>query len=112
MFTPLFVPFTGMIKLTNKLLLFQANTPLLRSATMVTHFTQRSMHHFGLDFLKASIGPVIHQLIDRQTSFETERSHVSEKTSDKELGASVKECVKWCNDMWTSIYNRRDECPQ
>ena len=70
------------------------------------------MAYVGQEFINASVGPVIHQLIDRNIYFETERTNVSDKVSDKELGASVKECVKWCDEIWTNIYNRRDECPQ
>ena len=64
------------------------------------------------EFINASVGPVIQQLIDRNIYFETERTNVRDNVSDRELGSGVKECVKWCAEMWTNIYNRRDDCPQ
>ena len=99
------------MKMTHFHLKTEAGT-LLRETSPATYWAQRAFAFLGQDFINASVGPVIQQLVDRNIYFETRRTNVSDKVSDKELGSGVKECVKWCDEMWTNIYNRRDECPQ
>lgn len=70
------------------------------------------MVFYARAFLDASIGKVVRAMCERGVVFETERAYCSDKVTDKELALGVTQLVKWCEEIWTNIYNNRAECPQ
>lgn len=70
------------------------------------------MIFYARSFLEASIGKVVRTMCERNVTFETERAYCPEKVTEKELGGGVAHLVKWCQEIWTTIYNNRAECPQ
>ncbi|KAF8311202.1 Rho GTPase activation protein [Clavulina sp. PMI_390] len=88
------------------------SNPLFRLTTTLTLVVQRTLIRYGDAFLRVSIGPIIRNIIEQNVCFVADRGLETDRISDKELANGAKECAKWCEELWNSIYNHREDCPQ
>ena len=71
----------------------------------IEHF----MAWYGKSFLESSVGGVIRRICIERISIEVDPSKAPKPTRD--LERNVETLVYWCQEMWSSIYKARSECP-
>lgn len=87
-----------------------AHNTLFRGNTVFTKTMELAMLFYGRTFLEDSIGKTIHRLCSAETALEVDpaRSGKDQRGTESE----VEELIKWCQEIWDSIYVNRNNCPQ
>ncbi|KAG8899531.1 hypothetical protein FRB99_006584 [Tulasnella sp. 403] len=90
---------------------------LFRGNTHLTKTMEFAMNRYGKIWLDRSLGSHIRKLLAERVSLETDPVMIDKKhTKDedvvqKEVETNVQLLVEWCEKLWGSIWNARDDCP-
>jgi hypothetical protein len=82
-----------------------AGSLIVNAIQTIEHF----MAWYGKSFLESSVGSVIRRICIERISIEVDPSKAPKPTRD--LERNVETLVYWCQEMWSSIYKARSECP-
>lgn len=92
---------------------------LFRGNSALTKTAEYSMQRLGQDWLMASVGYVVREIIaervvlDYSDVFKSERkARTGEGSTHAGPDVNAELQAIWCEKMWTSIWNARDDCPQ
>ncbi|KZT44371.1 Rho GTPase activation protein [Sistotremastrum suecicum HHB10207 ss-3] len=93
----------------HQIVLENSSSAIFRSNTDLSAAVDEVMKLYGKDWLEASIGPVVRQLIQERVTIELEPSKTSKGI--KEYDQNVKTLVLWLSHFWKRIWAAREECP-
>lgn len=81
---------------------------LFRGNTLLTKTVEIQMRLVGSDFLDSAVGQVLRRLCEGRVVIEIDPSRLDHKDS---LQDNVTLLERWCEAIWSSIYNSRHSCP-
>ena len=92
----------------------KAHNTLFRGNTVLTKTMELAMNWYGKDFLDASVGGIIRRIISEKVAIEVDPNRTARNPKDQEKKGPKDQdrLVYWCNELWTNIYNTREQCPQ
>lgn len=81
---------------------------LFRGNTLLTKTIEMHMRLVGSDFLDNTVGNVLRKLCEERVAIEIDPSRLDSKDS---LTENIETLERWCEIIWSSIYNSRHSCP-
>jgi len=88
---------------------FPAANTLFRGNSIFTKTVEQAMTFFGRPFLEASVGPPLQDLCFDKIEIETDPNR--NQKGQKDVEASGKLLVQWCERFWNNILMKKDYCP-
>lgn len=81
---------------------------LFRGNTLLTKTVELHMRFVGSDYLDKTVGQVLRDLCEQRVIIEIDPARLDHKD---DLSENLQALEKWCDTIWSSIYNNRHSCP-